>query len=337
MATRTAQDDFRAAIEAASVSPLWERFKDGMPSQPVGAPPHVWRWSVLGPLTKRAAREVPMEDVERRVLTLRNPHIEGNGLGTTTNLVGALQTLLPGETAPLHRHSGNALRFVLEGNGAETVVDGKHCPMNERDLVLTPLWSWHGHVHNGDDRIVWFDALDIPLFRHMNASFFEGGPPHNLPPLTPDKAFANAGFVPQVESSEAPRYSPMFHYPWERAVATLAAMPAADDGSRLLRYTNPHTGGPAMTLIDCFLLALAKGQETVPYRTTSTAICVVAEGEGASTVGEHRITWQRNDIFTLPNWNRISHVAASDDAKLFMVTDRDAIERLGMLREETGD
>jgi len=336
MATKTTQKDFGAAVQEASVVPLWERFRGGVPSEPQGKPPFLWRWAELGPLTERTAHEVPMEHVERRVLTLASPHFEGPGDGTTTNLVGALQTLLPGESAPLHRHSGNALRFILEGNGAETVVDGKHCLMNERDLVLTPLWSWHGHVHNGDDRIVWFDALDIPLFRHMNAAFFESGPPPNLPPQTPDAAFARGGLTPQVEG-EAPRYSPMFRYPWEAVLAALDEMPAASDGSRLLRYTNPHTGGPAMDLTDCFVLSLAKGRETRPYRTTSTAMCVVAEGEGATTVGEHRLTWQRNDIFTLPNWNWISHVAASDDARLFMVTDRDAMERLGMLREETRD
>jgi len=335
MATGTAQDDFRTAMEAASVVPLWERFRGGMAHEPTGRPPFIWRWADLGPLTERTAHEVPMEHVERRVLTLDSPHFQGDGAGTTTNVVGAVQTLLPGETARLHRHSGNALRFIMSGNGAETIVDGKHCLMNERDLVLTPLWSWHGHVHNGDDRIVWFDALDIPLFRHMNAAFAEEGPPHNLPPQAPDTAFANGGLTPQVEG-EAPRYSPMFRYPWEAVQATLAEMPAASDGSRTLRYTNPHTGGTAMTLLDCFMIAPGKGKETRPYRTTASAICVVADGEGTTTVGEHKVSWQRNDIFTLPNWNWISHMAASDDARLFMVSDRDAIGRLGMLREETG-
>lgn len=327
------QEDFYEAIEAASVAPLWRQFNGEQPTEPTPLPPFIWRWSTLAPLTERAANEVPMEDVERRVLSLKNPHRGVAGPGTTKNLVGALQTLLPGETAEAHRHSGNALRFVLQGNGAETIVDGKTCLMEERDLILTPHLSWHAHRHTASDRIVWFDALDVPLFRHMNASFYDEGPPPNLPPQTPDEAFLNGGLTPE-DGNARPPYSPMFRYPWKSVLQALSDMPAADDGSRKLRYTNPATGGPAMTLIDCYLLALAKNRETVPYRTTSDAICVVADGEGESHIGGHHFTWQRNDIFTLPNWSWISHKALSGDAKLFTVTDRDAIDRLGMLREE---
>ena len=168
----------------------------------------------------------------------------------------------------------------------------------------------------------------------MNASFYEEGPPPNLPPQSPDSAFLQGGLMP-VDGNSRPPYSPMFRYPWKAVLQALSDLPASDDGSRTLRYTNPATGGPAMTLIDCFLLALAKGRDTVPYRTTSDALCVVADGEGESQIGEHNFTWQRNDIFTLPNWSWISHKAVSGDAKLFLVTDRDAIDRLGMLREET--
>lgn len=336
MATKTAPEDFYDAIEAASVTPLWRQFNGEQPTEPAPLPPFIWRWETLNPLTERAANEVPMEDVERRVLSLKNPHRGVAGPGTTKNLVGALQTLLPGETAVAHRHSGNALRFILEGHGAETVVDGKTCLMEERDLILTPLLSWHAHRHTASDRIVWFDALDIPLFRHMNSAFFEEGPPPNLPAQTPDKAFLNGGLTP-VDGNARPPYSPMFRYPWKAVLQALSDMPAADDGSRKLRYTNPATGGPAMTLIDCFVLALAKDRETIPYRTTSDALCVVAEGEGTSHIGDHQFTWQRNDIFTLPNWSWITHIAKSDDAKLFLVTDRDVIDRLGMLREETRD
>ncbi len=334
MATKTAQEDFYAAVEAASVAPLWRQFNGEQPTEPSPLPPFIWRWATLAPLTARAANEVPMEDVERRVLSLKNPHRGVAGPGTTKNLVGALQTLLPGETAVAHRHSGNALRFVLEGHGAETIVDGKTCLMEERDLILTPLLSWHAHRHTSSERIVWFDALDIPLFRHMNAAFFEEGPPPNLPPQSPDEAFLQGGLTPVDGKSRRP-YSPMFRYPWEAVLRALSDMPAARDGSRKLRYTNPATGGPAMTLIDCFVLALAKGRHTTPNRTTSDALCVVADGEGESQIGEHHFTWQRNDIFTLPNWSWISHKAISGDAKLFMVTDRDVIDRLGMLREES--
>jgi gentisate 1,2-dioxygenase len=135
-------------------------------------------------------------------------------------------------------------------------------------------------------------------------------------------------------NGETPHYSSMFRYPWTAVLGALSKTPAAADGSRKLRYTNPQTGGSAMALIDCYVLALAKGRETTRYRTTSDAICVVADGEGESKIGEHRLTWRRNDIFTMPSWNWITHTAATDDARLFLVTDRDALDRLGMLHDE---
>jgi len=333
MASTGTQDDFYEAVGAASVAPLWRQVSGGAAGRPATLPPHVWTWETLAPLTERAATEVPMEDVERRVLTLRNPHRPTEGPGTLKNLVGALQTLLPGETARPHRHTGNALRFVMHGNGAETFVDGKACLMEERDLIITPAWSWHAHRHDAEGRIVWFDALDVPLYRHMGCAFFEEGPPPNLPPQTPDAAYETGGLMP-VGDHRAKPYSPLFRYTWASVLRALEAAPAAADGSRRIRYVNPATGGPAMDLIDCFVLSLPRGRETVPYRTTSDAICVVAEGAGSSQVGEHRIAWQRNDIFTLPAWNWIGHTAAEKDTRLFMVTDRDALERLGMLREE---
>ena len=335
---KPAEDAFHAAVAAASVKPLWEWHKGPPATEPEPPAPHVWRWETMSALVDDAARLVPMEHVERRVLTLMSPQLENSRSTTTTNLTGALQILMPGETALPHRHSANALRFVIEGDGVETVVNGKPCPMVARDMIITPDWAWHAHVHRGEGRMVWFDALDVQLYRHMDANFYQQGPPPNLPPQISDGAFATGGLVPAGNGEgETADYSPLYRYAWESVLRALDATPPMADGSRKLRYVNPLTGGPAMRLIECFVLALAQGRETMPYRSTSEAICVVADGEGSSRIGEHDITWRRNDIFTLPHWNWISHIAASDDAKLFMVTDRDALSRLGMLRDETRD
>ena len=89
--------------------------------------------------------------VERRVLSLVNPGSKSvEDEATIQNLSAAIQILLPGELARPHRHSMNALRFVLEGSGALTVVDGKPCAMEFGDLILTSAWCWHEHVDRGN-------------------------------------------------------------------------------------------------------------------------------------------------------------------------------------------
>src|SRR5207237_843294 len=151
--------------------------------------------------------------VERRVLSLIDPEDHTAGGGTTTNLSTALQVLLPGERARPHRHTMNALRFVMEGKGAATIVDGKDCLMEEGDLVLTPGWTWHEHVHRGAGPIIWMDALDAPLHRYLGTDAFEPGPTHDVPDYASDTAFAFANIVPETDEPARP-FSPVFRYPW---------------------------------------------------------------------------------------------------------------------------
>jgi gentisate 1,2-dioxygenase len=208
--------------------------------------------------------------------------------------------------------------------------------MNEGDLILTPNWTWHEHSNNGNERVVWFDGLDVPLVYFYNAWFTEHGPVGNLPPdagTVPDGAYANAGIAP--DDGRAPtRYSPMFRYAWPAVCEAIAHLPAAEDGTRRLRYTNPISGGPVMPTMDLGLLDLPSGVETRPYRTMSNAIAVVAEGEGETHAGDRVYKWRKNDIFTLPHWSWISHKAASGTARMFLSTDRAVLDRLGLLREE---
>ena len=152
---------------------------------------------MLRPLVDSAIEVTSMDNAERRVLALTNPDAIG-GRNTTTNLNGCLQVLMPGKSARPHRHTPNALRFVLEGNGATTLVDGKNCPMAEGDLIITPGMSWHEHVHKGTAPIVWFDALDVPLHQYLGTAVFEGGPVKDAPNHPDDSAFAVPNIVPEL-------------------------------------------------------------------------------------------------------------------------------------------
>jgi gentisate 1,2-dioxygenase len=229
----------------------------------------------------------------------------------------------------------NALRFVIEGRGASTVVDGRDCPMSEGDLVITPGWTWHEHVHKGSAPIVWLDALDAPLHRYLGTDAFEPGPIHDVPAHPSDAAFAIANIVPDGEAS--PSYSPVFRYPWTDAAKAVAAAPKAKDGSRRVRYVNPLTGGPVMSLMDCYLTQIEGRAETVPFRTTSNAVAVVVEGRGTSQVGDETFAWGPKDVFSMPHGNWITHRIDGEAARLFMVTDRDVLRRLDLLKEEFGN
>jgi gentisate 1,2-dioxygenase len=324
-------EEIRKAWQAAKLRPLWEsvaahKVRDGGP-----APTH-WQWKTIRPLVDDALKVTSPAAVERRVLTMTDQDADG---GTTTNLVTALQILMPGERARPHRHTMNALRFVIEGRGASTIVDGKDCPMEEGDLVITPGWTWHEHVHRGSAPIIWLDALDAPLHRYLGTDAFEPGPTHDLPTVLDDAAFAVPNIVPELGDA-VPRFSPVFRYPWAAARDAVRAAPKWKDGSRRVRYVNPITGGSTMPLMDCYLTQIDKGAETVRFRTTSNAVCLVCEGRGTTRVGEDTVSWDTHDVFSLPHGNWITH-RADANATLFVVTDRDALRRLDLLKEQYGN
>ena len=325
--------NLRQAWRDAHVAPLWESPTAHKPG-PAGARGHVWRWETMRPLIEGALAVQSPAAVERRVLSLVNPTCDSDSHAPVTRTIAAaVQILMPGESARPHRHTMNALRFVLEGSGAATIVDGKSCPMAEGDLILTPAWCWHEHVHEGSGPVIWLDVLDVPLHDYLGTSVFEPGPAHDVPPTVDDRAFAMPNLVPDIGEPEPP-YSPVFRYPWEVARAAVAAAPRGADGARRVRYANPLSGGSSMALLDSSLVELVADEPTVPIRTTSSAVCAVVEGTGSTRVGDDDIAWGPRDIIALPPGNWISHRARGGAARLFMVTDREVFRRLGLLREE---
>ena len=254
--------EFNKTLRKADLWPFWEVSDEILQHEPCAPDrPHIWRWKDLAPFVDQACHQVPMDDAERRVMMLVNPAFK-NGF-TTTNLNAGIQILEPGEHAIAHRHTLSAMRFVIDGDGAATIVQGQRCPMYPGDLILTPNGVWHEHVNDTDRRVVWLDALDLPLTQYIGATFAEHGSTNQYDrdlSEIPDQAYAAGGLVPDTRAPHT-RSSPMFRYPWERTAAVLKQTPAAADGARRLRYTNPVDGGPVIPTLDCYAWALTKGQE----------------------------------------------------------------------------
>ena len=300
------------ALERSRIHPLWDRYKRITPvaPRPADAPMH-WRWSDIEPFTARAAKEVPIEDVERRALILANPAF-GGATVTTQNLLGAFTVLEPGDKAVPHRHSAAAIRFATRAEGAVTIVNGRRCEMKEGDLVLTPPMCWHGHINEGKRRTVWFDAANMPAICALDASFFEPGTRH-------DERFWEVS----DEGSEE------YRFPGADMALELASAPSAPDGSRTVRYA--RNGTSVMPTLDLYRMRISK--PTKARRATYNTIVLVVAGKGRSKVGSDTFEWARHDVFTVPHWTWASH-EADGEADLFLVTDRAIYERLDLLREE---
>ena len=307
--------DFYERIAPQSMAPLWTRLKGLVPAEPtpVGAP-YRWRYEEVRPYVMESARHITAQEAERRVLILENPALHGTSQITGT-LYAGLQLIMPGEVAPPHRHTQSALRFVVEGRGAYTAVDGEKTLMEPGDFVITPPWTWHEHGNESGEPMVWLDGLDIPMVRHFNSTFREDAP----------------------VSSPRRRPGPRFSYPWSETRGTLAAMAksGAPDAHRgyLMRYANPADGGWTMATMATMARLLPAGFATRPYRSSDGMVFVVVEGEGSVEVAGHRFDLAPRDVFVVPGWMAYT-LQATRELALFSFSDRVAQEKLGIFREQ---
>jgi gentisate 1,2-dioxygenase len=339
---REASDDRRAfydRLRAQNAAPLWEVLGDLVRTDPrTACVPTLWRYDEIRPFIMEAGTLITTEEAERRVLILENPGFSG-GSRVTQSLYAGLQLILPGEVAHSHRHATSALRFVLEGEGAYTAVDGERVAMKPGDLILTPSWTFHDHGNPGADPVVWLDGLDIPITNFFDASFAEHHPEQSQPVARREgDALARYGSCMLPLEYRPPRLStPMVAYPYARsrdALERMAASQAPDPrhGTKM-QYSNPATGGYPLPTIGAFLELLPEGFAGLPYRSTDATVFCVAEGSGSSTVGDRTFTWNSRDIFVVPSWQPVAHHARVESV-LFSFSDRPAQKALGLWRQD---
>ena len=166
---------FHHELGTKNLAPLWEVMKDLVPREPRSlAVPAYWSAELLRKMAIEAGTLITAEKAERRVLVLENPTLRGQSQ-ITTSLYAGVQLILPGEAAPTHRHTASALRLIMEGSGAYTVVDGERVAMHRGDFLITPTWSFHDHGSDGDEPVIWLDGLDVPIVKMLSVGFSEDG------------------------------------------------------------------------------------------------------------------------------------------------------------------
>jgi gentisate 1,2-dioxygenase len=338
-------DDFAAV----GMTPLWRTREGLMPFSPEPrAVPHLWRWAELHPLAARSADLVPVgRGGERRAIGLGNPGLPGDPYATPT-LWAAIQYLAPRENAPEHRHTQSAFRFVLEGDGVWTVVDGDPVAMRRGDLLLTPGWRFHGHQNVSDTPMAWLDGLDIPFVATTDQGFFEFGPEVVRDSSTPERSrnerlWGSAGVTPESAAAAQPS-SPLMAYRWANTDAALTSQLELEQeghpgvlgpGHAAVRFTNPTTGGDALTTMRTAMHRLRPGAHTRPLHTTASSVWQVFDGTGTVTLGGTEFTLAYGDVFVVPSWTETTlHTDTGID--LFTFSDAPILERLSLLRTETG-
>jgi gentisate 1,2-dioxygenase len=329
-----------ANIEQAHLQPLWTQKSALLTPEPVvAAQPWLWPAGELHRLGAEAGRLVDIHrGGDRRVLALANPGLGGLPFATRT-LWGAVQFLGGHEQAPAHRHSPGAVRFVLEGTGVWTLVNGDPCSMSAGDLVLTPGGNWHEHRNTQDTPMLWFDGLDLPLVQFLDAVFFEDGPDelarYHLPERSASEAiYGHAGLRPD-KLSASDNHSPLLAYRRAETDATLTAMLAHQPSaaSVSLTFVDPRTGRDALPTVRCQMLRLVPHRRTPTVRSVGSSIAVCFQGSGRTVIDGKAFDWKAGDIFAVPSWRAVDH-EADDQSDLFLFTDAPLIEALRLERSQ---
>jgi len=325
------------------LSPLWEQLHALVPPQP--SSPCVamhWPYESVRPHLMRSGELISAAEAVRRVLVLENPGLPGLA-SITQSLYAGLQLILPGEVAPAHRHTQSALRFVVEGQGAYTAVNGERTTMQPGDFIITPAWTWHDHGSDASGPVVWLDGLDIPLVRFFDAGFAENASTESQTITRPEGhnlARYGVNMAPLREASPHGATSPIFSYPYARSRDALQRLQRdgvidAWDGVKLA-YINPATGGAPTPTMAAFLQLLPAGFEGKPYRQTDGAVFSVVEGRGVAIVGDgaaqQRFEFAPRDHFVVPSWQRLQ-LQARDECVLFSFSDRPVQQSTALWRE----
>ena len=335
------REEFYSRLETRNATPLWEVLSGLVPAAPCPpCVPAIWRYDDMRPLIMEAGHLITAKEAERRVLVLENPGLPGRST-ITQSLFAGLQLILPGEIAPSHRHSASAIRFVLEGRGAYTAVDGERTAMAPGDFILTPSWTFHDHGNTGDEPVVWMDGLDLPIVNTFDAGFAERHP-QEAQPVSRDEgdtlARYGSGLLP-LDHVPGSLRSPLFVYPYARSREALDWLyrhgPLDPAHGIKMQYANPATGGYPMPTMAAFLQLIPSGFRAGPYQSTDGHVFCVVEGRGRTVVGTTTVTWGPRDIFVVPSWHAVTH-DAQEDAVLFSFSDRPAQKALGIWREEIG-
>jgi gentisate 1,2-dioxygenase len=338
----SARQDLYRRMDKENLAPLWEVLHDLIPSEPVTAcKPALWNYRKARPYLMEAGRLITAKEAIRRVLILENPGMRGESC-ITQSLYAGWQLILPGEIAPSHRHSQSALRFIVEGSGAYTAVDGERTTMVPGDFIITPSWTFHDHGNPGNDPVVWMDGLDIRIVQTFAAQFHEVFPEEIQPVARSEGASAaryGANLMPLGAAAPFGKTSPIFNYPYAKSREALARLAKDQDPDPChgwkMQFINPLTGGHAMPTIAAFIQLVPQAMRTRPYRSTDGTIYSVVEGQGSVTIGGERFEFEPRDAFVVPSWTPLE-IDAKSETVLFSFSDRPGQEAMGLWREKRG-
>lgn len=330
-------------LESLGAGALWTVANDIEPWEPRSSSvPMIWKYDDLRELAIKSAQLVTPEQAGRRVVYLVNDNRKDVSAAVGWLYTG-IQVTSPGESTSAHRHKASALRFIMEGEGGYTVVNGNKITFEVNDFVITPNSAWHEHGVAEDGKMcIWQDGLDIPLINALEANdyaVYDGKQdltsPINYSPIT----YGVSGILNTDKVWNEP-YSPLFKYEWKKVypalIEALKINALNEFDGIIMQYSNPLTGGHVMQTMGASMQLLPPRFSGKAHKHTGSFVYQCAKGSGYSIIDGKRFDWKERDIFCIPSWAWHEHhnTSSTEDACLFSFNDLPVIEKLGLYQHK---
>lgn len=319
VAKKVQQKLFPELLTEKNVEPLWLVMSKLVPPTPrPRAIPFLWKYKEMRPLLIHAGDYVTAEKAERRVLMLINPALrEAPMCKTTDTLYAGLQHINTGEVAPAHRHTAFALRFIVEGNGGWTGVEGSRLTMERGDVLLTPRLDWHDHGKEGNGPMIWLDGLDLPVFQAFPVNFTD--------------EYEDARYPSTPVGLSTP-----LKYPW---ADVQVALDSSIGSHAIYDYVSKKDGvSPVSTVIGAQAERIDAGSQSPVRHETTSYVFHVVTGTGYTLIKlegkeETIIRWEDKDTFCVPSWAEVVHVnEGTSTAYLYNFNDAPLLKNLNIFR-----
>lgn len=269
--------------------------------------------------------DVVVEDSPSRRMR-RGVYMGADGDSPTKVLDATVHEVPAGGTSTVHRHSWDAIMFVVSGTGW-TEIDGERIVWRPWDTLHLPAWSWHRHGNEGaaDARFVTWsvepmhEALGMAIMEDAGdtaASELPG------PPRTP----AVAGGDGYARRAARLRGS---HDNGDRRLITRwdEVTPRVTKRGARSVFLMDQSIGYRTSGLSAVMHELAPGLWQARHRHGGEAWLYVVSGHGHSDIDDVSYEWGPGDLVVVDHWAWHQHFNDDKDhtAKLIRVHNFDAL------------
>ena len=173
------------------------------------------------PRHRRRARRREMHETARGMR--RGVYVGADGDRPTRTMDALVHEVDPGAVTTVHRHSWDAMVFVVAGWGW-TEIDGQRIDWGPGDSLHLPAWAWHRHGNEGSETARYLTFSCEPMLETMGMAFIEDGghtpvaraaaaPAVSPGPIDGDDPYAGA--APPAGRDQEARRSGRLHTSWD--------------------------------------------------------------------------------------------------------------------------